>query len=51
MVTREELIVATQEAAHEALLGLLSWDEAGVIARDVLDAIDALAPIDLEESQ
>lgn len=50
MVTaREELIAAGQRAAFDALPGLLRWDEAGVIARDVLEVAAPL--LSLEDDQ
>jgi hypothetical protein len=50
VVTREELIQAGQSAAYDALPGLLQWDEAGVVARDVLEVAADLITLDDEES-
>lgn len=49
MTLRDQLIEAGQRAAFDALPGLLHWDEAGVIARDVLEVAAPL--ISLEDDQ
>lgn len=49
-MTREQVIVRAQYAAFAAL-PLLTWDEAGVVARDVLDAVDELVEISVEDDR
>lgn len=45
-MTREMAIVLAQRAAFAALPGLLAWDEAGVVARDVLDSVSPAIHLD-----